>query len=110
MFLKIRKKYKNSRFLKTISQIEENSSSVFVIGFIRKKTGVEKKKIKSGKTIDFSEALFEDDTGIIPLKLWANFATMFKNGDCVVLEDGFSSTFLGKSYITTGNRGTISKI
>lgn len=109
-FSKIRKKYKNFRFLKTISQIEEKSSSVYVIGFIREKTGLEKKKIRNGQTIDFSEAILEDDTGKTPLKLWADFATMFKNGDCVVLEDGFSSTFLGKSYITTGNRGTISKI
>ena len=107
---KIRKKQKNSRFLKTISKIEEKSSSVYVIGFIREKTKSEKKQTRKGQTIDFAEAILEDDTGRIPLKLWANFASMFKNGDCVILEDGFSSTFLGKSYITTGNRGTISKI
>ena len=71
---------------------------------------MEKKKIKSGKTIDFSEALFEDDTGIIPLKLWANFATMFKNGDCLLIEDVFSYTFNGESYITTGIRENLKKI
>ena len=107
---KIRRSYANSKFLKTISQINDKSSSVYVTGFIREKTKIEKKQTKKGHTIDFSEAILEDDTGKIPLKLWAKFASMFKNGDCVVLEDGFSSTFNGESYITTGIRGNLKKI
>ena len=107
---KIRRGYANSEFLKTISQIGERTSSVYVIGFIREKTKVQKKQTKKGETVDFAEAVLEDDTGKMPIKLWANFASMFKNGDCVVLEDGFSSKFLDESYLTTGIRGNLKKI
>ena len=64
---------------------------------------------KYGK-VHVANAVLEDDTGKIRLKLWRGQINLVKVGDLVRIENGFIRTFQQQLELNVGSRGRITVI
>ena len=58
----------------------------------------------------FQDALIEDETGRLNLKLWRNQVDLVRVGDIIKIENGFAVEFGGATEIDVGSRGRITVV
>tara|TARA_Y100001936_G_C16089597_1_gene684868 strand:- start:4775 stop:5758 length:984 start_codon:yes stop_codon:yes gene_type:complete len=97
-----------SKFRKIFS-IDKDTNPLFVKGKISEKTAVGEVHSRKGKQFRALAKLC-DETGTIGITLWDNDAKNICDGDCIIIENGYSNVFNNKLNISSGLYGTLRKI
>lgn len=65
---------------------------------------------KFGKELRVTDAILEDDSGVIKLTLWNDDIDNFKAGDKIRIENGYVNEYQGEKQLTSGKFGKIEKV
>ena len=87
----------------TIAEAKDMKSGINVQGKIRDKGEVRTVNTKFGET-KVCDAFLEDESGSIKLTLWAEDTEKVKNGDEVILEGGYTTTFRNEVQLNKGRK------
>jgi replication factor A1 len=66
--------------------------------------------LRAGGTARVADATITDDSGSIKLSLWDDQIEMVKEGDMVVIENGYTQAFRGENSLNIGRYGKLRKI
>jgi len=64
---------------------------------------------KFGKPGKVANAILEDDTGKIVLSLWNEDVDKVKEGDVIIIKNGYVNEWQGELQLTAGRYGSIEK-
>lgn len=67
----------------------------------------EEKKLKYGKELTLGKFYVKDDSGEITLTLWGSDISMVKEGNVLIIENGYVRNFMNKKYLTLGKNGRL---
>ena len=97
-----------SKFRK-INSIDKNTNPLYVKGKISEKTQVGEVHGRKGKQFRAFAKLC-DETSTIGITLWDEHAKNICDGDCIMIENGYSNEFNNKLNLSAGLYGTLEKI
>ena len=89
-----------------ISELEVGSNYSKIKVRIIKKIS-EEKKSKYGKELILGKFGVKDDSGEIILTLWSDDLNRIKEGDVLIIENGYVRDFMNEKYLTLGKKGRL---
>jgi len=92
-----------------ISQIKAGMDGITVIGRIVY-IGIRKRVETKFGPAYVARAILEDKTGRITLNLWREQIDMVKEGDIILIENGFVRTYKDRLELNVGSRGKIIRL
>ena len=96
--------------LKKINKIEVGEKAISVEEKISDKSDVGDNKSNSGVIQKRAHATLCDETGSVRITLWREDADNYQNGDCIRIDNGYSTIAAGEHFVTAGYFGLITKI
>ena len=96
--------------LKKINEIEVGEKAITVEGKISDKSDVGDNKSNSGVIQKRAHATLCDETGSVRITLWREDADNYQNGDCIRIDNGYSTIAAGEHFVTAGYYGSLTKI
>lgn len=89
-----------------ISELEADSNFDKIKVAVVKKIS-EEKKLKYGKELILGKFEVKDDSGKIILTLWGNKIKKIKEGEVLIIENGYVRDFMNEKYLTLGKGGVL---
>ena len=87
-------------------ELESNSNFDKIKVAVVKKIS-EEKKLKYGKELILGKFEVKDDSGQIILTLWGNEIKKIKEGEVLIIENGYVRDFMNEKYLTLGKGGVL---
>ncbi len=88
-----------------ISQVQNQRNKINTRGTLKSKGEVRNVNMRAGGTIDVCDAVISDDSGEIKLTLWGEDIAKVKEGDTIVIKNGYTNSFKGDVSLTKGKFG-----
>ncbi len=88
-----------------ISQVQNLRNNINTRGKIKSKGEVRTVNMRAGGTIDVCDAILADDSGEIKFTLWGDDIPMVKEGDTIVIKNGYTNSFKNEVALTKGKYG-----
>ncbi len=88
-----------------ISEVQNLRSSINTKGVLKSKGEVRNVNMKRGGTIDVCDAVLSDDSGEIKFTLWGDDIGKVKEGDTIVIKNGYTNSFKGEVSLGKGKYG-----
>ncbi len=88
-----------------ISEVQNLRNKVNTRGTIKSKGEVRNVNMRAGGTIDVCDAVLSDDSGEIKFTLWGEDIAAVKEGDTIVIKNGYTNSFKGEVALTKGKFG-----
>ncbi len=88
-----------------ISEVQNLRNKVNTRGAIKSKGEVRNVNMRAGGTIDVCDAVLSDDSGEIKFTLWGEDIAKVKEGDTIVIKNGYTNSFKGDVALTKGKFG-----
>jgi len=89
----------------SISQVQNQRNKINTRGTLKSKGEVRNVNMRAGGTIDVCDAVLSDDSGEIKLTLWGEDISKVKEGDTIVIKNGYTNSFKGEVSLTKGKFG-----
>jgi len=89
----------------SISQVQNQRNKINTRGTLKSKGEVRNVNMRAGGTIDVCDAVLSDDSGEIKLTLWGEDISKVKEGDTIVIKNGYTNSFKGDVSLTKGKFG-----
>jgi len=89
----------------SISQVQNQRNKINTRGTLKSKGEVRNVNMRAGGTIDVCDAILSDDSGEIKLTLWGEDIAKVKEGDTIVIKNGYTNSFKGDVSLTKGKFG-----
>jgi len=89
----------------SISQVQNQRNKINTRGTLKSKGEVRNVNMRAGGTIDVCDAILSDDSGEIKLTLWGEDISKVKEGDTIVIKNGYTNSFKGDVSLTKGKFG-----
>ena len=89
----------------SISQVQNQRNKINTRGTLKSKGEVRNVNMRAGGTIDVCDAVLSDDSGEIKLTLWGEDIAKVKEGDTIVIKNGYTNSFKGDVSLTKGKFG-----
>jgi len=88
-----------------ISQVQNQRNKINTRGTLKSKGEVRNVNMRAGGTIDVCDAILSDDSGEIKLTLWGEDISKVKEGDTILIKNGYTNSFKGEVSLTKGKFG-----
>lgn len=89
----------------SVDQAKKMRSGINVRASVKKLGESRTVSLKSGEQKNVCDHILADDTGEIKLTLWGDDITLVKEGDVVVIDNGYTKEFRGDISISAGKYG-----
>ena len=89
-----------------ISELEADSNFDKIKVVVVKKVS-EEKKLKYGKELVLGKFRVKDNSGEITLTLWCSYIKRIKEGNVLIIENGYVRDFMNEKYLTLGKGGVL---
>ena len=89
----------------TVDQAKKMRSGVNLKATVKKLGEPRTVSLKSGEQKNVCDHTLADDTGEIKLTLWGDEITSVKEGDVVVIDNGYTKEFRGEISLSAGKYG-----
>tara|TARA_Y100000310_G_C20592864_1_gene768992 strand:- start:528 stop:1037 length:510 start_codon:yes stop_codon:yes gene_type:complete len=95
--------------LEKIDKLELHQKDINIVVEVVKR-GDKREILKNGRKLYLSKIVVKDETGEIELILWNEIIDEVKDGDTLLIENGYVNEFQGKKQLTLGKQGKLKKI
>lgn len=93
-----------------ISELTNDMRHVTIEGIVEKITEPRTVNLRAGGSAQVADAIITDDTGNIKLSLWDDQIKMIKEGDKILIENGYTQAFRGENSLNIGRYGKLTVI
>ncbi len=93
-----------------ISELTNDMRHVTIEGVVEKITEPRTVNLRAGGSAQVADATITDDTGNIKLSLWDDQIKMIKEGDKILIENGYTQSFRGENSLNIGRYGKLTVI
>ena len=90
-----------------ISDLKAGMNKVDIEGKVMSVSEAKTVNTKYGKSAKVAECLLEDDSGSIICSLWNEQIDMVKEGDTIIIENGYVTSFRGEARLNVGRYGRL---
>lgn len=90
-----------------IQELTNDMRHVTIEGLIEKISEPRTVNLRAGGSALVADAEISDDTGKIKLSLWDDQIRMVKEGDKILIENGYTQSFRGENSLNIGRYGKI---
>lgn len=90
-----------------INELTNDMRHVTVEGLIEKINEPRTVNLRAGGSATVADATLSDETGNIKLSLWDDQIKMVKEGDKILIENGYTQAFRGDNSLNIGRYGKI---
>ena len=90
-----------------INELTNDMRHVTVEGTVTKITEPRTVNLRAGGSAQVADATIADNTGEIKLSLWDDQIKMIKEGDKILIENGYTQAFRGENSLNIGRYGKI---
>ncbi|GIU71643.1 MAG: hypothetical protein KatS3mg003_1122 [Candidatus Nitrosocaldaceae archaeon] len=90
-----------------ISEIKNGMNKITVEGVVVNISEPRTVNTKYNKSVRVAECLIKDDTGSIICSLWEDQIDMVKEGDTIIIENGYVTSFRGEDRLNVGKYGKL---
>lgn len=90
-----------------ISELTNDMRHVTVEGTVESITEPRTVNLRAGGSAQVADATIADNTGKIKLSLWDDQIKMIKEGDKILIENGYTQAFRGENSLNIGRYGKL---
>ncbi len=90
-----------------INELTNDMRHVTVEGIVEEISEPRTVNLRAGGSAQVADAKISDDTGHIKLSLWDDQIRMIKEGDKILIENGYTQSFRGENSLNIGRYGKI---
>jgi len=90
-----------------IGELANDMRHVTVEGTVEKITEPRTVNLRTGGSAQVADAIIADNTGNIKLSLWDDQIKMIKEGDKILIENGYTQAFRGENSLNIGRYGKL---
>lgn len=90
-----------------ISELTNDMRHVTIEGTVEKITEPRTVNLRAGGSAQVADAIIVDNTGNIKLSLWDDQIKMIKEGDKILIENGYTQAFRGENDLNIGRYGKL---
>jgi replication factor A1 len=90
-----------------ISELTNDMRHVTIEGTVEKITEPRTVNLRAGGSAQVADAIIVDNTGNIKLSLWDDQIKMIKEGDKILIENGYTQAFRGENSLNIGRYGKL---
>ncbi len=90
-----------------IGELTNDMRHVTVEGTVEKITETRTVNLRAGGSAQVADAIITDNTGNIKLSLWDDQIKMIKEGDKILIENGYTQAFRGENSLNIGRYGKL---
>ncbi len=93
-----------------INELTNDMRHVTVEGLVEKVSEPRTVNLRAGGSALVADAVISDETGSIKLSLWDDQIRMVKEGNKILIENGYTQSFRGENSLNIGRYGKITVI
>lgn len=90
-----------------INELTSDMRHVTIEGVVEKITEPRTVNLRAGGSAQVADAIISDNTGNIKLSLWDEQIRMIKEGDKILIENGYTQAFRGENSLNIGRYGKL---